>query len=684
MKEEQLSMFIDPKSNSTPANDVELEILDLREKIEYHNLKYYDQDSPEITDYEYDKLTSRLRKLESLHPEYVVATSPSQKVGGKAKNIFSKVEHKVKMQSLLDVFSYAEIESYITKLEADYGQIEYVVETKIDGLSVSLEYENGILIRGSTRGDGEIGEDVTQNLMTISSIPHKLDEPVTIEVRGEVYLPREEFERLNDELLLKGKQLLANPRNAAAGTLRQLDTELVRSRKLDIFVFNIQDIKDKSFKNHYETLEYCKNLGFSTIEHITICKSYDEIIKAIEKIGRLRDELKYDIDGAVIKVNDLHLRDELGTTTKVPKWAIAYKYPPEQKETVILDIIVNVGRTGQVTPMAVLDPVKVAGSVISKTTLHNFDNIESKDIMIGDTCIIQKAGDVIPEVVKVLKEKRDGTQRKYVVPTSCPVCNEVLEKTEDLVALRCTNSECPALIYRSIIHFASRDCMNIQGLGEAIIEQLIDLKYIEDISDIYYLEYEKIVNLERFAAKSAKNLINSIEKSKQNSLDKLIFGLGIRHVGKKAAKTLASNFNDIYEIQNASSEELINLPDFGNVMVDSIIEFFKKPKTTEIINKLNKANVNLKGNVVKLDSNILDGKKICITGSFENYSREDIIELIEQNGGKYTNTVSKNTNYLILGNLGGSKQVKAESLGIEIIEINDFLNILSNREENIK
>ena len=591
MNEEQMNLFeIDTKNNN-----VKEEIEKLRKEIEYHNKLYYEQDEPEISDYEYDKLTQRLKKLEKEHPELIVKSSPTQKIGGKTKNIFTQVVHDVQMQSLQDVFSLEEVEEFVDKVKEEYkDQTRFCVETKIDGLSVSLEYVDGVLVRGSTRGDGFVGEDVTQNIKMIKDIPQRLSSNDTIEVRGEVYLPRKEFEKINEELIANNKQQLSNPRNAAAGTLRQLDSELVKKRNLSIFVFNVQ--KGKSFSSHYESLDYLNKLGIKTIAVRYLCSTKEEVINAIKKIGNMRDELEYDIDGAVVKVDNLLIRQEMGQTVKVPKWAVAYKYPPEQKETKVLDIALQVGRTGQVTPVVILEPVRVAGSIISKTTLHNFDFMREKDIRIGDTVIIQKAGDVIPEVDRVLKEKRDGTQKEFEIPKVCPVCGEELEKEESEVALRCTNSECPAQIYRSITHFVSRDCMDISGMGEAIVDALIDKKLLKDVADIYSLKFEDFMSLEGFKEKSSQNLVDAVEKSKSNSLDKLLFGLGIRHIGKRAAKILSENFDDIYKVKEASVEQLNSLEDFGNIMAESVYEFFRKPQTNIIIEKLDKAGVNLKGN----------------------------------------------------------------------------------------
>lgn len=672
MNFEQLNIFSDDEN----LEQIENEIKKLREEIVYHNKKYYDQDEPEISDYEYDKLTQRLKKLESKYPQFITKDSPTQKVGGTVSKLFDEVKHSVQMQSLQDVFSFEEVEDFTKKIEDEYDNIEYIVETKIDGLSISLEYKDGIFIRGSTRGDGFAGEDVTQNLKCIKDIPQKLNEKIDIEVRGEVYLPREEFNKINEELEKKGKPLLSNPRNAAAGTIRQLDSKLVDERNLSIFVFTV--LKGPEFDTDSSRLDYLEKLGFKVVQIRKVSKNIKEVLSAIEEIGSLRDELLYDIDGAVVKVNNLKVRDEIGKTVKVPKWAVAYKYPPERKETKIINIALQVGRTGQVTPMAILEPVRLAGSVISKTTLHNFDYIKQKDIRVNDVAIIQKAGDVIPEVIDVLPQKRDGTQVEYEVPKVCPVCFEELEKEENQVALRCTNSECPACIYRSIIHFASRDAMDISGLGQSNVEALIDNNLIKDVADIYYLKYEDILKLDRFKEKSAKNLIDSIEKTKSNSLDKLIFGLGIRHIGKKAAKVLAEKYDDIYKIMDLTVEEVENINDFGLTMAKSLVEFFSKTKTKELIEKFKNAGVNIEGKKSDALSTKLENKNIVVTGTFDNYTRDDIVKLIEQNSGKFVSSVSKKTDFVIAGEQAGSKLNKANDLGIKVITINDFLNMINS------
>ena len=663
---------------SEEKRKIKEEIESLRKQIEYYNKKYYEDDEPEISDYAYDKLSLKLRKLEHDNPEFSSDVSPTQKIGGKTKSSFKKVEHTVQMQSLQDVFTLDEVGEFVDKVKEEFGgDTEFVVETKIDGLSVSLEYVDGNLVRASTRGDGYIGEDVTENIKMIKDVKQKLDSNDTIELRGEVYLPRKEFEKINEKLSLEGKTLLANPRNAAAGTLRQLDTKLVESRNLSIFVFTVLN-GNLNFGSDIKNLEYLKSIGVKTIEYVKKCKTRADVISAIEEIGSLRDTLEYDIDGAVVNVDNLSFRQEMGKTVKVPKWSVAYKYPPEQKQSKILDIALQVGRTGQVTPMAILEPVRVAGSVISKTTLHNFDYIKEKDIRVGDIAVIEKAGDVIPEVVDVLKEKRDGSEKEYIIPTNCPVCGEILEKQDDIVALRCTNSECPATIYRSIVHFASRDCMNITGMGESLVDALIDAKLLQDVSDIYYLKYDDIIALDRFSTKSTLNLLETIKNSKQNSLDRVLFGLGIRHIGKKAAKVLSENFDSIYDIAKASIDELNSLNDFGQIMSESLVEFFSKEKTIEIISKLDNAGVNLKSSKKQKDSNKFEGLTFCVTGSFDGYKREEIVEIIEKNSGKFSSSVSKKTNYLVAGEAAGSKLKKAEELKVNVLRLEEFFELLNN------
>lgn len=678
----QINLF--GESESTKSSQINTEITleeakkqvrELRKKIRYYSDLYYNEDSPAISDYEYDMLMNKLKDLEIKFPSLLTKNSPTQIIGGKSSSSFSEVKHEVPMQSLRDVFSYGEVEEYVNKIEEEYGKdVELVVETKIDGLSVSLEYEDGKLVRGSTRGDGVLGEEVTENLLTLEDIKATLTEPVTIEVRGEVYLSKKQFVELNNELEKEGKPFLANPRNAAAGTLRQLNPELVKKRKLSIFVFNIQKLKSPKISAHSEGLEFCKRLGIKVIEYSKVCRGYAEVLAAIKEIGNKRSNLPYEIDGAVVKINDISLRDNIGTTSKVPRWAVAYKYPPEERETKVLDITLKVGRTGQVTPLAIVEPVYVAGSVISKTTLHNFDYVNEKDIRVGDMVKLRKAGDVIPEVVSVVKEKRTGKEKKYEIPDACPVCGEKLEFSDEEVALRCTNSECEAQIFRAITHFVSRDCMDIEGMGESIVDLLVTSGKIADIADIYYLKYEDILGLDRFAAKSARNLIKAIETTKKNSLDKLLFGLGMRHIGKKASKILSESFENIYDIMNAKYEKILALKDFGPKMAESVVEFMSKSKTKDIIEKLNVAGVNLRGNVKVLKSDNLHGLSVVVTGSFDNMSRDELIKIIEENDGKVMSSVSKKTDLVIAGENAGSKLTKANDLGIKVNTLNDFLN----------
>lgn len=670
----QLNLFGDMNKEDfdEELEQAKKEIARLRKEINYHSNLYYNEDSPEISDYDFDMLMKKLKALEAKFPMLITAMSPTQKVGGVAKSDLDKVEHTVPMQSLNDVFAFEEVEDFVNKIIQEYGEnIEFVVETKIDGLSVSLEYEKGKLVKGSTRGNGLIGEDITQNISVLNEVCKKLSTEDTIEVRGEVYLSKDKFEKLNDKLEKENKPLMANSRNAAAGTLRQLNSEIVRERGLSIFVFNVQK-SEKKFTKHSEAIEYLKNVGMNTIAYSKVAVGINEVLERIKEIGDLRESLPYDIDGAVVKINDLSLRETLGTTTKVPKWAVAYKYPPEEKETIVEDIVLQVGRTGQVTPLAMVKPVRVAGSLISKCTLHNFDYIKEKDIRIGDTVKIKKAGDVIPEIATVVIDKRTSNLKEYLEPTNCPICGEILEKEQGQVALRCTNSECEALKYRAITHFASRDAMNIDGMGEAVVEQLIDAKILNGIEDIYHIKYEDLKGLDNFAERSSRNLINAIEKSKSNSLDLLLFGLGIRHIGKKAAKTLARNVDIIHDFEHMSVEDLTKIDDVGEKMAESIVEFFSKTKTLEIIQNLEQAGVNIKGIKEERLSDKLTGMTVAITGSFDDISRNDLSKLIEQNGGKTSSSVSKKTTFVIAGENAGSKLEKAKELNIPLFTYNEF------------
>ena len=577
-------------------NDIEAKerIKELRATLEYHAKKYYDEDKPEITDYEYDMMMNELKSLEKQFPELIDKESLTQKVGGHVKEGFKQVEHEVPLQSLQDVFSYDELRDFddrVKKQLHDGGaNLKYVVETKIDGLSMAIEYKDGKFVRAATRGNGLIGEDVSANALTIKSIPKELKEPINIIVRGEVFIGSKEFEKLNEEREVLGQSLFANARNAAAGSLRQLDSKITKTRPLDIFIFNVQKLENNPFNSHYEQLNYLDKLGFNVNPVRILCNNIDEAIDAITKIGEDRENLSFGIDGAVIKVDNLDYREELGTTFKTPRWAIAYKYPPEQKETLLKDIVCQVGRTGAITPMAILEPVKVAGSTISKTTLHNEDFIKEKDLKIGDRVIIQKAGDVIPEVVEAVKSKRTGEEKEFIMPKVCPVCGAPTIREDGEAVTRCTGIECSAKALRNIVHFASKEGMEIDGLGYSIIEQLLDKKLINNIADIYSLKLEDVASLKKNGKKFAQNLIDAIEKSKSNDLFKLITGLGIRHIGAKSAKNLARKFRTMDNLMNASIEELSVQNDVGEITAKSIYEFFREEQSIHLI-KIGRAHV---------------------------------------------------------------------------------------------
>ena len=655
---------------------IKLRYEELKKQIEYHSDRYYNQDDPEISDFEYDMLMLELKNIEKEHPEFITKDSPTQHVGGKTDSHFAEVLHKIPLQSLQDVFSTADVIAFEERINKTVTSPSYVVETKIDGLSVSLEYEKGIFVRGATRGDGLVGEDVTVNLKTIKNIPHKLTKDVDIIVRGEVFMPKKDFEKLNEEREVLGEKLFANPRNAAAGSLRQLDPKITAERNLDIYIFNVQKSDDIKFTSHYESLNYMKELGFNVNPYVKKCNNIKEVLSAIDEIGNKRGELTFDIDGAVVKVDNLAQREEIGVTTKTPKWAVAYKYPPEKKETKVLDIVVQVGRTGAITPMAILEPVRVAGSVISKTTLHNEDFVKEKDIRIGDKVLIQKAGDVIPEVVEVLKEKRNGTEKEFQMPKTCPVCGAEAVREDGEAVTRCTGIECPAMLFRSLIHFVSRDAMDIDGMGPAIIEQLLDKKLVENIADIYSLKYEDLVSLERMGDKSAKNLLNAIEKSKENSLEKLLNSFGIRHIGLKSAKILAKKYNNIEEIMNASYEALCGINEIGEIMAESIVKFFESKQTKDLIERLKQNGVNMESKMEKSQDERFAGKIFVLTGTLPTLSRNEASEIIEKFGGKTSGSVSKKTSFVLAGEEAGSKLTKAEELGIQIITEAEFLEMI--------
>ena len=656
-------------------------IKELREKTEYYAKKYYDEDNPEISDFEYDMLMVELRNLEKEYPELITKESLTQKVGGHVKEGFEKVTHEVPLQSLQDVFSLEDVEDFDIRMhqkakENGIEEVKYVVETKIDGLSAALEYKDGILVRGATRGNGLVGEDVTKNLKTVKTIPHKIDEKINITVRGEVFISKKDFEEMNQERQENDEELFANARNAAAGSLRQLDSKITAKRPLDIYIFNVQKIEGKEFNSHYEELEYLEKIGFNVNPVRIPCTNIEEVKKAIQKIGEMREELTFGIDGAVIKIDNLKFREILGTTVKVPRWAVAYKYPPETKETILKDIICQVGRTGVITPMAILEPVKVAGSTISKTTLHNEDFIKEKDLKIGDTVVIQKAGDVIPEISKVVKEKRTGKEKDFEMPRVCPVCGAEAIREEGEAAVRCTGIECPAKLFRNLVHFVSREAMNIDGLGENIIQQLLEKHLIENIADIYSLSFEEIASLKKNGKKFAQNLKNSIENSKQNDLYRLITALGIRHVGGKASKLLAKKYKTLQALTEAKFEELQEMNDIGEVMANSIVEFFAQEQTKDLLKRLEDAGVNTKAIEEETTDNRFEGQTFVLTGSLQKFTRKEAEDLIEKFGGKTSSSVSKKTNYVLAGEDAGSKLTKAQSLGVNIISEEEFENLI--------
>lgn len=655
----------------------EKRIKELRKTVEYHAKKYYDEDKPEITDFEYDMMMLELRTLESQYPELITTNSLTQKVGGTVKEGFQKVEHEVPLQSLQDVFNFEEIETFEerVKKQASENEIEnpqYVVETKIDGLSAALEYVEGKFVRGATRGNGLVGEDVTENLKTIKTIPQELPEKINITVRGEVFISKKDFEKMNQEREENEEELFANARNAAAGSLRQLDSNITKNRPLDIYIFNVQKIEGKEFNSHFEELEYLSKLGFNVNPVRIYCQTIEEVKKAINKIGEDREKLTYGIDGAVVKVDNLKLREIMGTTSKVPKWAIAYKYPPERKETTLKDIVCQVGRTGVITPMAILDPVKVAGSTISKTTLHNEDFIKEKGLKIGDKVIIQKAGDVIPEIVETVISKRTGEEKDFEMPRTCPVCGAEAIREEGEAAVRCTGIECPAKLYRNLVHFVSREAMNIDGLGENIIGVLLEKKMISNIADIYDLKFEDIASLKKNGKKFAQNLIDSINASKENDLYRLITALGIRHVGVKAAKILAKQYDNMDNLSKATIENLSQVEDIGPIVANSIREFFEQEQTKDLIKRLKDAGVNMQRQKNDNEDDRFAGMTFVLTGSLEKYSREEASNIIEKFGGKTSSSVSKKTSYVLAGEDAGSKLTKAQSLGVQIITEEEF------------
>ena len=648
-------------------------IEELKNELRYHNERYYNLDAPEISDYEYDMLSRELRALEAEFPELVSSDSPSQKVGGAAARLFSPVKHRVKMESLLDAFSFSELDAFGDRVLEAVGSTAFSVEPKIDGLSVSLEYEGGKFVRGSTRGDGETGEDVTANLLTIKSIPKSIDFLGELEVRGEVYMPRDAFLNLVKRQELMGEQTAKNPRNAAAGSLRQKNSAITAERELDIFLFNIQRIEGKTLSSHIESLNFLKELGFNVLPSYKCCSSIGEVIAEIERIGRSRGILPFDIDGAVVKVDNFHLRDEMGSTSKYPKWAIAYKYPPEEKETKLLKIEINVGRTGALTPTAEFEPIELAGTTVSRAVLHNEDFIKEKGIQLGDIIVVRKAGDIIPEVVSVKKHCDDSVP--FVMPRVCPSCSGPVFREEGEAVLRCTNAECPAQLLRHLIHFTSRDAMDIEGLGPAVLEKLYENGLIKETADLYTLKFEDISALEGKGEKSAKNMLSAIEKSKENPLSRLIFAFGIRHIGQKAAKLAAERFKTIQAVLAASKEDFEAIDGFGTVLAQSISEFFSLSSTKEMVARFETLGLNMTEPVTTLDSRF-EGMTFVLTGTLPTYSRSEASAIIESYGGKTSSSVSKKTTYVLSGEASGSKLDKANALGIEVIDEERFKDMI--------
>ena len=667
--------------------DIKLQIDNLIDKINYHSDKYYNQDTPEISDFEYDMLMKELIKLEAENPEFKRVDSPSNRVGGMALDKFDQVTHKNPMLSLSNAYSAEDLRDFDRRVrEMTDGDVEYVVEFKIDGLSVGITYENGEFKSAATRGNGIIGEDISKNAMTIKSVPLKIDDKREIIVRGEVYISKENFEKVNEYQEEHDLQIFANPRNLAAGSLRQLDSKLTAKRPLDIFVFNLENINElEGIDTHSDSLEYLKKLGFSVSENYKICKSIDEVIEFIEYWTENRGSLKFDIDGMVVKVNNIEQRNEMGFTAKSPRWAIAYKFPAERKKSKILDIEVEVGRTGTITPTAILEPVRLAGTSVSRATLHNEDFIREKDIKLFDHVIVQKAGDIIPQIVEVVKEDRTGEEKDFVMPSVCPECGEPTVRLEGEAAVKCINISCPAQIRRGMIHFVSREAMDIDGMGESIITLFLKEGLIKDVSDIYYLKKEQIVPLERMGEKSADNLIKAIEKSKSNDLWRLINGLGIRFVGVKGAKILASNFSSLDEIMNADVERLQQLEEFGSIMSESVVKFFREEQNLAVIQKLKEAGVNTEAGEDKSEGipQLFEGMKIVLTGTLPTLKRNQAKEIIELRGGKATSSVSKSTTFVLAGEEAGSKLTKANDLGIKVIDEDMFLKLseIGSKEE---
>ena len=653
--------------------EAEKRIKELSELLEKYSYQYYVLDSPEISDYDFDMLMQELKKLEAEFPELVLPTSPTQRVGGIALSKFDKVPHAVQMASLQDVFSFEQVEAFVTRCREELGKTEFSVEPKIDGLSVSLEYENGVLVRGSTRGDGFVGEDVTSNIRTIHSIPLKLENaPEFLEVRGEVYMPRSSFFELVEQQELNDETPFKNPRNAAAGSLRQKDSRITAKRKLDIFIFNVQQVRGEEFTSHSQSLDRLKELGFKTIPSYKVFTDYSDIEDEIKRIGVDRSEFSFDIDGVVIKVNDLAKRDIMGATAKTPKWAVAYKYPPEEKETKLLDIEVNVGRTGAITPVAVFEPILLAGTSVSRAVLHNQDFIDEKDIRIGDTIVVRKAGEIIPEVLRSVSHSEGSVP--FRLPAVCPVCGTPSVRDEGESALRCPNMECPAQLLKNMIHFASKNAMNIDGLGEANMKLLVEKKLVSSPADLYLLRKEQLTGLERFADRSAENLINAIQASKNNEADRLLHALGIRNIGQRAAVLLCEKFGSIDSLMAADKDDIMSIEGFGDVMAESVYDSLREPHMAELISRLREYGVNMTYSKKASSDDRFAGMTFVLTGTLPTMKRDEAKALIESFGGKVSGSVSKKTTFVVAGEDAGSKLTKAQKLGVEILTEEDLLN----------
>lgn len=655
--------------------DIAKEAARLRELLNEYNYRYYVLDAPTVTDYEYDMLLRQLEDIEKEHPELITPDSPTQRVGGEAVKSFASVRHEVPLESLQDVFSEDELMEFGERVRSAVGEARYTVEPKVDGLSVALEYENGVFVRGATRGDGVTGEDVTENIRTIRSIPMKLDNgPARLIVRGEVYMPKAVFEKLNREREERGEPLLANPRNAAAGSMRQLDPKIAAKRELDIAVFNLQLCEGMEFTTHSETLDYLESLRFKVIPR-KILDNMQDCCGEIERIGEHRDQYPFEIDGAVVKVDSLRERADMGSTSKFPRWAAAFKYPPEKKPTKVLDIVVQVGRTGALTPKAVLEPVRLAGTTVTNVTLHNQDFIDEKDLRIGDTAIVRKAGDIIPELVEVVRDKRPDWAVPYRLPEFCPVCGAPTRRDEDGAVIRCTGAECPAQQVRAITHFASRNAMDIEGLGEAAVEQITAKGLVKNTADLYYLKAEDVEQLERFGKKSAENLIGAIEASKENDLSRLLFAFGIRQVGQHAAKVLAAHFKTLDALMAADAESLTLVDEIGAITAENIVEFFSGDQAKDLVERLRAAGVNFESREQGEDKRF-KGMTFVLTGALELFTRDEASEIIERFGGKASSSVSKKTTYVVAGENAGSKLKKANELGIPVLTEEEFKSMI--------